>query len=88
MKIKKGFLMREVAGKYVVVPVGTGTNEFKGMVQMNKIGAFLWSSLDKDQTLEELVQKILEKYDVTEEQAVIDVEKFIGELLNAGILEK
>lgn len=87
MKIKKGFLMREVAGKYVVVPVGTGTNEFKGMVQMNKIGAFLWNSLGQDQTLEDLVQKVLEKYDVTEEQAVIDVEKFTGELLNAGILE-
>jgi len=88
MKIKKGFLMREVAGKYVVVPVGIGTNEFKGMVQMNKIGAFLWNSLEQEQTSEELVQKILAKYDVTEEQAVLDVEKFIGELLNAGILEQ
>ena len=47
MRIKNGFFMREVAGKYVVVPVGAQTNEFKGMIQMNQTGAFLWKALER-----------------------------------------
>ena len=48
MRIKNGFFMREVAGKYVVVPVGAQTNEFKGMIQMNQTGAFLWKALQRN----------------------------------------
>ena len=29
MKIKTGFMMREVAGKFVAVPVGVGANDFR-----------------------------------------------------------
>ena len=45
MKIRAGFMMREVAGKFVAVPVGAGVGDFKGMLQTNKIGAFLWKLL-------------------------------------------
>ena len=55
MRIKNGFFMREVAGKYVVVPVGAQTNEFKGMIQMNQTGAFLWKALERDLTEEALL---------------------------------
>lgn len=40
--------MREVAGKFVAVPVGVGANDFKGMLQTNKTGAFLWKLLEKN----------------------------------------
>ena len=36
MKIRAGFMMREVAGKFVAVPVGAGAGDFKGMLQTNK----------------------------------------------------
>ena len=53
MKIKTGFMMREVAGKFVAVPVGVGANDFKGMLQTNKTGAFLWKLLEKKQTMQD-----------------------------------
>lgn len=87
MKIKKGFLIREVAGKYVAVPVGAKEQTFKGMIQMNRLGAFLWRTLETEHTEEKLIQLILEKYEVTEEKAKADVKRFIRELENAGILE-
>mgnify|MGYP003377258557 CR=1 FL=1 len=88
MRIKEGFMMREVAGKYVVVPVGVGTYSFKGMIQMNRLGAFLWEQLKEEQTKEELTAKILERYDVDSVQAEQDVETFTTQLLDAGILER
>ena len=42
MKVKEDFLLREVAGCYVVVPVGKATVDFNGMLNLNDTGAFLW----------------------------------------------
>lgn len=86
MKIKEGFIMREVAGKYVVVPVGVGTDIFKGMIQMNGLGAFLWKKLKEEQTKESLIESVLENYEVSGEKAAEDIDKFIEKLTDAGIL--
>lgn len=80
--------MREVAGKYIVVPVGAGTDVFKGMIQMNGLGAFLWGKLKDEQTKESLIECVLEHYEVDSDRAAEDIEKFITQLENAGILEK
>lgn len=88
MKIKKGFLMRELAGKYVVVPVGSEENLFRGMVQMNKVGAFLWQCLETEKEKDELIQALLEKYEVDGQSALRDVETFLEKLIAAGILEE
>ena len=85
MRIRNGFFMREVAGKYVVVPVGAQTNEFKGMIQMNQTGAFLWKALERDLTEEALTEMMLDQYEMTEEQAKNDVHTFVTRLLEAGI---
>ncbi len=87
MKIKQGFMMREVAGKYVVVPVGAGTDLFKGMIQMNRLGAFLWEQLKKEQTKETLIEAVLEYYNAERVQVTKDVETFILQLSEVGILE-
>lgn len=87
MKIRAGFMMREVAGKFVAVPVGVGAGDFKGMMQTNKTGAFLWELLKEEQTKESLIKAMLKHYDMTEEQAEKDVETFTSQLLEAGILE-
>ena len=87
MRIKNGFFMREVAEKYVAVPVGAQTNEFKGMIQMNQTGAFLWKALERDLTEEALTERMLDQYEMTEEQAQNDVHTFVTRLLEAGILE-
>ena len=42
MKIKEGFILRNVAGSFVVVPVGDATIDFNGMMNLNETGAFLF----------------------------------------------
>lgn len=89
MQIKKGFIMREMAGKFVVVPVDSTEHGFHGVIQMNKTGAFLWRQLEKkDQQKEELIDAMLETYDTTPEDAKRDVELFLAKIDAAGILKK
>ena len=42
MKIKQGFMLREVAGNYVVVAVGEASKKFNGVINLNESGAFIW----------------------------------------------
>ena len=62
MKVKEDFLLREVAGCYVVVPVGKATINFNGMLNLNETGAFLWEKLQNDTTKEQLLQEMLDNF--------------------------
>lgn len=86
MKIKEGFLLREVAGSHIVVPLG-GAADFGGMMTLNSVGAFLWSALEADTDEKELAEKVLSEYDIDEATAARDVHIFIEKLRAVGLLE-
>ena len=83
MKINEGFMLREVAGNYVVVPVGKASEKFKGVINLNAVGAFLWKKIEEGLSEEEIVEALLSEYDVEKEQAKKDVENFINKLVEA-----
>lgn len=88
MKIKDGFMLRNIAGDYFVVPVGQATEYFNGMITLNKVSAFMWEHLSKGTTQDEILSAVLEKYDVSEERARCDIDAFISKVREAGILEE
>lgn len=77
MKIKSGFIIREVGGENIVVPVGAAGKEFHGMVKLNDSGAFLWRFFTEEHTEAEAVAALLTEYDVDEETAKNDVAAFV-----------
>lgn len=79
--------MQEVAGKYVVVPVGTAAADFPGMITLNETGRLLWEQLETEQTVESLMGTILGQYDVTPELARADILAFIDRLVQTGAVE-
>lgn len=84
MKIKKGFILKELDGQVVAIPVGS---DFSGVVKMNEIAALLWKTLEKGATKEELVAAIKNEYDATDEQAQSAVEGTVELLKKNGFLE-
>ena len=88
MKIKENYVMREVAGQAIVIAVGEESERFKGMINLNRTGKEVWRYLEKDMDLVEIVKKIVEKYDVDENTAMLDVENMINKLFQSGILER
>lgn len=88
MKIKKGFTVRNIAGSDIVVPVGNAEKIFNGMITLNESGAFFWNALLKDTTVDEVVKKVTSEYDVDEERAKTDVEKFIEQLRENNLIEE
>jgi len=78
------FLLRDVAGTQVIVPVGDAVTAFPGMITVNATGAYLWQLLEKEQTVETLTDALLERYEVARQQAVTDVEAFLEKLRPTG----
>lgn len=88
MKIKKGFTIRNIAGSNIVVPVGNAGRIFNGMITLNDSGAFFWNALLKDTTVDEVVKKVTSEYEVNEEKAKADVEKFVTMLKENNLIEE
>ncbi len=89
MRIKEGFIVREIAGSFVVVPVGQNLVDFSSMITLNETGAFLWNCLAEDTTEEEMCEKLLSEYDgIEKDEALSDINEFINILKEKNILEQ
>ena len=86
MKRSASFLLREVAGKQVVVPLGKAATEFPGMLTLNGSGVELWKMLENEQTEDSMVAAMCEKYAVEESVARADIGVFLEKLRSVGAL--
>ena len=87
MKIKENFVLRQVAGAWVVLPLGSATLDFNGMLTLNESGLLLWRFLEKGADREKLTDALLQVYDVSRDQASSDVDEFLNKLIQAGCVE-
>ncbi|MBQ3264764.1 MAG: PqqD family protein [Ruminococcus sp.] len=87
MKIKSNFILKKIAGTYMVVPIRTRAVDFSGVIKLSESGAFLWSLLEKDAERDDLIARMLEEYDVDEATAAADIDRFIAKLREADLLE-
>ncbi len=89
MKIAEGFLLRKVANKSVVMPIGKKAFDFNRAITLNETAAFLWAILQsEDVTKEQLLEKLLSEYDIDAATAQGDIEKFLNKLKENGLLNE
>jgi hypothetical protein len=85
MKLKDGFMLREIAGTWIVVPIGQRVVEFNGLMTLSESGALLWKKLESGADKEELVEAVLAEYDIDRDTAEGDVVEFITEISEKGL---
>lgn len=83
--IKQGYIVREVAGEFIAVPIDSscGTN----IIILNPVSKLLWEELREEKTFEELLDAILKNYDVSKEEAEADLKDFIMQLIENGLMK-
>lgn len=89
MKIKAGYLVHEVAGNFVVIKIGQEAVNFNGLITLSESAKMLWDLLNRPTGAEvdELVNKLLDEYEIDEETARVDVLEFIDSLKKNNIVE-
>lgn len=86
MKTNKNFILRNIAGDNILVATGEAAQSFNGMITMNEVASFIWSNIDECGSVEKLIQRVLDEFDVNEEKARQDVEYFTSDLIKMGII--
>lgn len=85
MKAKKGYMLKEVAGTYVIVPVTD--LDFDGIITLNGTGTLIWKTLEGGATEEEIISAVMNEYDVEREVVEKDVKLFLDALRKAELLD-
>lgn len=86
MRIAKEFVLREIAGDYIIIPAGKTVLDINGVITLNEVGVSLWKMLQNEVTFDELVQGVLDEYDVEPAVAREDIQEFLDQLVSKGII--
>ena len=88
MKIAEGFVLKNIADSYVVVPVGDNLVDFSAMITINETGAFIWQQLEKYGDVDSVVKAMCEEYEIDADTARADCLEFIKVLEENKVVEK
>lgn len=88
MRLKNGFVLREMCGEHIVSGEGIEHINFNKLISLNSTAAFLWKEVEgKDFTAQTLAKLLIDRYGIDMELAVRDSEKLIKAWAEAGIME-
>lgn len=82
--IKQGFVVREIAGECIAVPVDSSCGT--SIVILNPVSKFLWEELRSEKSFDELLDAMLKNYDVPKEEAETDLKEFLEQLVENGLI--
>ncbi len=77
---------REIAGECVLVPLRGELADPSSIYTLNEVGSFVWSRIDGRRTVGAIVVEVVEAFDVSEEAARLDVERFLADLVEVGVV--
>ena len=87
MKAKSGFVLRSIMGEQMLMPINDNIATFKGTVLFNETAALLWEKLQTPVSREDLLQAILDEYEVDEATASADLDLILDKFNTLGIIE-
>ena len=88
MKFKKEFILREIVGEFILVPINKSTSKFDGLITTNEVGKFIWENYESSKDEEILKSKDMERILSQEEEkeAKEDLEEFLDKLRQVDII--
>ena len=86
MKLKKGMITEEANGEFVAVATGEASKSFNGLIRNNATADFIFRQLETDKTEAQIVDAMLEKYDVSKE--IVQKQVPISKIIATGLFEK
>lgn len=77
---------RKIAGELLLVPVKGKIADMKRIFTLNPVGELIWEELDAQKNLNDIRGRVMSNFDVTMERAIIDIQEFVTELLQADLI--
>ena len=88
MKWKNGFILRQIAGEAILVPVGETAQQVPGLLGLSEGGVLLYEKLQTEASRQDLIDALLQEYAVDRAEAARDVDSFLTRMRQLGLLEE
>lgn len=85
MKVKDNYISKHVLDNDIIIDK-TGYNN--NLIKLNETASFMFEKLKEGISLENLIEKMAEKYDVNKDVLENDVKEFINKLKELNIIEE
>ena len=87
MRIKPGFELRSICGEHIIIAHGLENIDFTKVISLNESAADVWNAVvDKDFTVDDMANVLLEIYDVDEQNAKHDAQQLLAQWESAGFI--
>lgn len=87
MKLNGNFVLRDIAGESMLIPVGEASGKVNGIITLNESGVVIWNALNEKCDKNHAVSKLTEEFDVDDDTAKADVDAFISRIAELGLIE-
>jgi hypothetical protein len=88
MKIKDGFVLRDMCGEFIISAEGLQHINFNKLISLNSTAAFLWKALEgKEFSKEDMAQLLVDEYGIDMKLALNDSANLIKSWVEADIVE-
>lgn len=91
MKIIDNYMLKEIAGNYIVIPVGQNIIDYKSMLHLNETGAFIWKKLENETSYQDLLDALANEYEASSDEISIiknDLDEFLDHMRSMKLLSE
>ena len=86
MRIEKNVILREIAGEYILIPTGSMALKFQGVFAVSELGVAVWNLLQQEKDETEIVELLLQEYEVDRDTLTADIKEFLQSLREKELL--
>ena len=86
MNTTKIYQLRQAAGAYWLIRMNQSRFAYERPIMLNEVGALIWQQYIQDRTEKEIAESLKQSYGIDAEEAYQDVQQFIGQLKEQGII--
>jgi methyltransferase-like protein len=81
------FVFRRIEDETILVPIKDNVGDLGSIYSLNEIGAFIWEHLDGQQNLDDIIDLLLNEFDVPAGQVEDDLFEFVADLVDIAAVE-
>ena len=86
MKRLGEFVKREISGEILLIPTGRTAESFNGIITFSEVGNYIWEHLEEVESFDDLLNLILEEYDIDKDTLAKDTSIFMNQLIRVGMI--
>jgi Coenzyme PQQ synthesis protein D (PqqD) len=83
----KEVVARQIEGELVIVPIRSGVGDLNSLYTLNQVGSVLWDFMNEGHTIEEMVSRICDEFEVTSSKAQSDIQNFLDAMLEEKLVQ-